>query len=68
MTTYFSCFKKSAGKKLNFKKKEIIIEDLEKYDFSKAQITIFAAGSEIAKEWAPKASKKNYCYRQFKLF
>jgi len=31
---------------------------LENYDFSKAQITIFAAGSEVAKEWAPKASKK----------
>ena len=59
---------KSAGQKLIFKKKEIIVEQLEKYDFSKAEITIFAAGSEIAKNWAPKASKKNYCYRQFKIF
>ncbi len=49
---------KSAGKKIKFKKKEIIIEDLENYDFSKAQITFFAAGSQIAKEWAPKAAKK----------
>ena len=31
---------------------------MENYDFSKAQITFFAAGSNIAKEWAPKASKK----------
>ena len=46
------------GKKLIFKKKEIIVEQLEKYDFSKAEITIFAAGSEIAKNWAPKASTK----------
>ncbi len=49
---------KSAGKKLLFKKKEIVIEQLEKYDFAKAEITIFAAGSEIAKKWIPEASKK----------
>ena len=50
--------KKSAGKKIKFRNKEIEIENLENYDFSKAQITIFAAGSDIAKDWAPKAAKK----------
>ena len=50
--------KKSAGKKIKFRKEEIEIENLENYDFSKAQITFFAAGSQIAKEWAPKAAKK----------
>ena len=50
--------KKSAGKKIKFRKKEIVIENLENYDFSKAQITFFAAGSEIAKEWVPKAARK----------
>ena len=49
---------KSAGKKLLFKGKEIEILDLENYDFSKAEITFFAAGSIIAKNWAKKASKK----------
>tara|TARA_Y100000766_G_scaffold128317_1_gene110261 strand:- start:651 stop:1643 length:993 start_codon:yes stop_codon:yes gene_type:complete len=49
---------KSAGKKIKFKNKEIEIIDLENYDFSKAQITFFAAGSQIAKDWAPKAAKK----------
>ena len=49
---------KSAGKKVKFREKEIEIENLENYDFSKAQITIFAAGSEVAKKWAPKAAKK----------
>ena len=49
---------KSAGKKIKFRKKEIEIVDLERYDFSKAQITFFAAGSQIAKEWAYKAAKK----------
>ena len=49
---------KSAGKKIKFRSKEIIIEDLENYDFSKAEITFFAAGSKIAKDWVPKAAKK----------
>ena len=49
---------KSAGKKITFRNKEIELEALENYDFSKAQITFFAAGSQIAKEWAQKAAKK----------
>jgi aspartate-semialdehyde dehydrogenase len=49
---------KSAGKKIKFRDKEIEIIDLENYDYSKAQITFFAAGSQIAKEWAHKAAKK----------
>ena len=55
---YLVASKKSAGKKIKFREKEIEIENLETYDFSKAQITIFAAGSDIAKDWAPKAAKK----------
>ena len=49
---------KSSGKKITFKGKEIEIEDLSNYDFSKAQITFFAAGSQIAKIWVSKAAKK----------
>ena len=48
----------SAGKKLIYKGREIEIEDLNNYDFSKAHITFFAAGSHIAKVWAPKAAKQ----------
>ena len=59
---------KSAGKKLFFRKKEIIVEQLEKYDFSKAEISIFAAGSQIAKNWAPKASKKTIVIDNSKYF
>jgi aspartate-semialdehyde dehydrogenase len=55
---YLVASKKSAGKKIKFREQEIEIENLENYNFSKAQITIFAAGSEIAKEWVPKAAKK----------
>ena len=60
--------KKSAGKKLIFKGQELIVEQLEKYDFSKAEITIFAAGSEIAKEWAPRASKETIVIDNSKYF
>ena len=49
---------KSVGKKIKFKNKEILIENLENYNFSKAQITFFAAGSAVAKEWVPIASKE----------
>ena len=55
---YLVASKKSAGTKVKFREKEIEIENLENYDFSKAQITIFAAGSQIAEEWAPKAAKE----------
>ena len=55
---YLVASEKSAGKKIKFRGEEIVIENLESYDFSKAQITFFAAGSHIAKEWAPKAAKK----------
>ena len=48
---------KSAGKKIKFRNKEIEIEALENYDFSKAKITFFAAGSQIAKNWAQRAAK-----------
>ena len=60
--------KKSAGQKLVFKKKEITVEQLENYDFSKAEITIFAAGSEIAKKWASQASKKTIVIDNSKHF
>ena len=49
---------RSVGKKIKFRDEEIIIENLKNYDFSKAEITFFAAGSQIAKEWAPQAAKK----------
>ena len=65
---YLVASRKSAGKKLKFNKKDLIIEQLEKYDFSKAEITIFAAGSEIAKVWAPQAAKKTIVIDNSKYF
>ena len=55
---YLVASSKSEGQKIKFKGKEIAVENLSKYDFSKAEISFFAAGSQIAKNWAPSASKK----------
>jgi len=59
---------KSAGKKIMFKGSEIQIQSLEKYNFSSAQITFFAAGSKIAEQWIPKASKKTIVIDNSKYF
>ncbi len=47
----------SAGKKISFMGKDYEVYDLEKYDFSKANITFFAAGGKIAEQYAEKAAK-----------
>ena len=60
--------KRSAGKKISFKRKKIRIESLENYDFSKATITFFAAGSAIAKKWAPIAAKQTIVIDNSKHF
>ncbi len=65
---YLVASEKSAGKSIKFNNKEIIVIQLEKYDFSKAEITIFAAGSEIAKNWVPKAAKKTIVIDNSKQF
>ena len=54
---YLVASEKSAGKKISFRDKEYVIENLETYDFSKADITFFAAGGKIAEKFAEKAAK-----------
>ena len=54
---YLVASKKSAGKKILFRDKEYEIENLESYDFSKADITFFAAGGKIAEKYAENAAK-----------
>ena len=48
---------RSAGQKVNFNSKEYEIYNLETYDFSKAEITFFAAGGKISEKYAEKAAK-----------
>ena len=47
----------SIGQKINFNGKEHEIYNLETYDFSKAEITFFAAGGKISEKYAENASK-----------
>ena len=54
---YLLASSKSKGKKLEFKDKEIIVEDLAEFDFSKVQIALFSPGGKISAEYAPKAAK-----------
>ena len=54
---YLVASEKSAGKKITFRNKEYEIENLETYDFSKANITFFAAGGKIAEKYAENAAK-----------
>jgi aspartate-semialdehyde dehydrogenase len=54
---YLIASNKSAGQKINFNKKEYIVHNLETYDFSKADITFFAAGGKISEQYAKKAAK-----------
>ncbi len=57
---YLLASSKSVGKKINFKKKEYEILDLEKFDFSKVKIAFFAAGAKISEKYAEKVSK--HCF------
>ena len=54
---YLVASSKSAGSKLKFKAKEIEVENLETFDFSKAKITFFSAGGKISEKYAPIAAK-----------
>lgn len=48
---------RSAGKKIQFKGQWVEVQDLEKFDFSKAQIGLFSPGASISKIYAPKAAE-----------
>ena len=65
---YLLASKNSEGKKITFCKKEIIVEDLTNFEFSKAAITFFCCGSEMSKEWAPIAAKKSIVIDNSSLF
>ncbi|MDH5614520.1 MAG: aspartate-semialdehyde dehydrogenase, partial [Gammaproteobacteria bacterium] len=48
---------RSIGKKAQFNKKNITIEDLATFDFSKVQLALFSAGGSISAEFAPRAAE-----------
>ena len=47
---------RSAGKKVEFNGSWVEVQDLETFDFSKAQIGLFSPGASVSKVYAPKAA------------
>jgi len=48
---------RSAGKKIEFNGKWVVVQDLETFDFSQAQIGLFSPGASVSKVYAPKAAE-----------
>ena len=58
---------KSAGAKLKFNNKDLNVESLEGFDFSKVDITFFSAGGKISEKYVPIAAKHSVAYFQLSL-
>jgi aspartate-semialdehyde dehydrogenase len=54
---YALASERSVGMKVAFGNRELTVEDLAGFDFSKAQIGLFSAGGSISAEYAPKAAE-----------
>ena len=48
---------RSAGKRVPFKDKQLIVEDLETFDFSKTRIGLFSPGASVSAIHAPRAAE-----------
>ncbi|HTM63689.1 MAG TPA: aspartate-semialdehyde dehydrogenase [Gammaproteobacteria bacterium] len=62
--------KQSAGNKLSYRDTDILIQDLENFDFSQTKIAFFCVGNDLAAKYAPAAAKagnvvidKSYYFR-----
>ena len=55
---YALASKRSVGKEVSFGDKVLKVQDVEKFDFSTADIALFSAGSSVSKIWAPIAGEK----------
>ncbi|HFD79906.1 MAG TPA: aspartate-semialdehyde dehydrogenase [Gammaproteobacteria bacterium] len=47
---------RSAGSKVKFGNRQLTVQNLAEFDFSRAQIGLFSAGASISKVYAPKAA------------
>ncbi len=48
---------RSAGEKILFKNRHLVVQDLAEFDFSQAQIGLFSAGAGISEKFAPIAAE-----------
>ena len=49
---------RSAGSRVSYGKKMLVVQDLESFDFSLVDVALFSPGSSISKVFAPKAAEK----------
>jgi aspartate-semialdehyde dehydrogenase len=54
---YALASERSAGKRVAFGKKQLVVEDLATFDFSKVQIGLFSPGASISEKYAPIAAQ-----------
>ena len=47
---------RSAGTKVRFGDRQLVVQDLAEFDFSKVQIGLFSPGASVSKVYAPKAA------------
>ena len=57
-TVYALASERSAGKRVKFGNKSLVVEDLATFDFSKVQIGLFSPGGAISREYAPIAASQ----------
>lgn len=55
---YAIASRRSLGTEVSFGDKTLRCQDLEQFDFSKADICLMSAGSAVAKEWGPRIGAK----------
>jgi len=55
-TVYALASSRSAGKRIAFNGGNLVVQDLEKFDFSQAQIGLFSAGASLSEKYAPIAA------------
>ena len=48
---------RSAGKRIQFKGKHLKVENVEEFDFARADIGLFSAGGSVSARYAPRAAK-----------
>ncbi len=53
---YALASERSAGKTVEFGRRELVVEDLATFDFSQVQIALFSPGASVSAEYAPKAA------------
>ncbi len=54
---YLLASERSAGETMSFNKKQYTVENLDDFDFTKAQIGLFSAGASVSAKYAPIAGK-----------